>query len=197
MARLDRNFWNDRYQADNTPWDLGEVSPAIKRFIDHSNLALSTKILIPGAGNAYEAEYLFNLGYTNTFVIDLSGIALDNLKKRVPAFPSDQLLNQDFFKLKGKFDLIIEQTFFCALDPSLRADYVKKMSDLLVDEGRLIGLLFNTQFEGGPPFGGNILEYRQLFRDTFVLGTIETSTYSIKPRLGKELWIDFYRKIDV
>ena len=112
-------FWENKYQQNKTGWDLGEVSPPLKAYFDQlENNELS--ILIPGAGNSYEAEYLFNKGFKNVFVVDLAISALENIQKRVPNFPEAQLIHGDFFELKGSFDLIIEQTFFCALDPALR-----------------------------------------------------------------------------
>ena len=73
----------------------------------------------------------------------------------------------DFFGLEGKFDVVLEQTFFCAIDPELRSQYVDKMKDLLTDKGQLLGVLFNRSFIGGPPFGGSTEEYEVLFRDKF------------------------------
>ncbi len=102
-----------------TGWDLGAVSPPIKAYIDQLN-DKNISILIPGAGNAYEAAYLFEQGFKNITVLDLAIKPLKNLKERVPDFPEHQLLHQNFFDHKGQYDLIIEQTFFCALDPSLR-----------------------------------------------------------------------------
>ena len=47
-------------------------------------------------------------------ILDYSSKALENFKLRVPSFPRNNIINKDFFSLNGKFDLIIEQTFFCA-----------------------------------------------------------------------------------
>lgn len=59
------------------------------------------------------------------------------------------------FSLKDSFDLIIEQTFFCALDPKLRPEYAVKMAELLKPGGRLVGVLFNDTLNNDkPPFGG-------------------------------------------
>ena len=73
----------------------------------------------------------------------------------------------DFFELKGSFDVVLEQTFFCAIDPELRNQYVDKMKELLTEKGQLLGVLFNRSFEGGPPFGGSIVEYQALFNANF------------------------------
>ena len=68
-------------------------------------------------------------------MIDLSSTALDNFKKRNPDFPSEQLICGDFFQLQEQYDLMIEQTFFCAIDPSLRKDYAKHTATILKPKG--------------------------------------------------------------
>ena len=40
------------------------------------------KILIPGCGNTYEAEYLLEQGFTNITVIDIAPTLVENLKKK-------------------------------------------------------------------------------------------------------------------
>lgn len=186
---LDENFWDSRYQSKNTGWDIGYISTPLKEYFDQlTNKNL--KILIPGGGNSYEAEYLHKNGFTNVFVIDLSKTALENLQKRIPSFPENHLIHSNFFDLKENFDIIIEQTFFCALNPSLRSMYVSKMSELLVANGKLVGLLFNIPLnDNHPPFGGNKEEYINYFKPYFKLEIIETSYNSIPERKDNELFI--------
>ena len=66
---FDQDFWSEKYQSGQTGWDLGEVSPPIKAYIDQlDNKEMS--ILIPGAGNAYEAAYLYEKGFKNITVLE-------------------------------------------------------------------------------------------------------------------------------
>ncbi len=189
--KYDEAFWSVKYQTGQTGWDMGRVSPPIQAYVDQlSNKNVS--ILIPGAGNAYEAAYLFEKGFRNITVLDLAKEPLDNFKKRVPEFPMSHLIQQDFFKHQGQYDLIIEQTFFCALDPSLRIDYIDKMKVLLKDNGKLVGLLFDFRLSNeGPPFGGDADAYSLAFQKRFNLRTLAPCYNSIKPRLGNELFIIF------
>ncbi|NNJ83217.1 MAG: methyltransferase domain-containing protein [Flavobacteriaceae bacterium] len=187
-------YWNHRYLQGETGWDIGYVSTPLQAYFDQlTNKDL--RILIPGGGNSYEAEYLFKQGFTNIYVLDISVIALQNFQKRVPDFPLEQLLHQDFFDLNDRFDLIVEQTFFCALNPSERSRYVVKMHSLLKENGKLAGLLFNIPlFEDHPPFGGNEQEYRQLFSEYFSIDIMETAHNSIPERAGNELFIKLQKK---
>ena len=112
---LDAKSWNQRYLEDNTGWDLSFISTPLKDYFDQlTNKDL--RILIPGCGNSYEAEYLFNNGFKNVYVLDFSEKALDNFLQRVVNFPSANIICQNFFDFVGNYDLIIEQTFFCAID---------------------------------------------------------------------------------
>jgi len=191
--KLDKAYWENRYKANETGWNIGYASPPIKEYIEQLK-DKSVSILIPGAGNSFEAELLWNKGFTNTYVLDIAKQPLINLKNRVENFPKEQLLQQNFFELDQTFDLIIEQTFFCALSPNLRKQYVEKMFQLLKPNGKLAGLLFDFPLtESGPPFGGSLNEYETIFSKYFKIKTLERSTNSIKERQGKELFFIFER----
>lgn len=184
------DYWNNRYVNNDFGWDTGSVSTPLKEYFDQlTNKDLS--ILIPGAGNAYEAEYLVNKNFTNVFVCDFAEEPLKNLKQRCPAIKPGNLLKIDFFEISNmKFDLIIEQTFFCALHPSLRQKYFEKMHELLKPNGKLVGLLFNDPLNSDmPPFGGSKEEYETYFKHHFKIKVYDTCYNSIKPRAGRELFI--------
>jgi SAM-dependent methyltransferase len=186
---LNANYWNDRYLKGDIPWDIGIIAPAFKAYFDQlTNRKL--RILIPGAGRATEAVYLHFSGFSQVFALDWAPEALSWVKKVALDFPAEHLLVQDFFELKGQFDLIVEQTFFCAIDPSLRTAYAEKVAQLLAPGGQLIGLLFAQPFPfDGPPFGGSKAEYEAIFQPFFSKVEIEESILSIEPRMGNELWV--------
>lgn len=189
--KFDTAFWQQRYTQGKTGWDIGEVSQPLKAYIDqlkHKDI----KILIPGAGNSWEAEYLFSKGFKNVFVADLVWEPLDNLSKRCPDFPKNQILQTDFFEIENQFDLILEQTFFCALPIEKRPAYAKQCHNLLKENGKIMGLLFNFKLtEDGPPFGGSKNEYLTYFSQYFKIEILEPSYNSIKPRQGNELFFKF------
>lgn len=186
---LDQEYWENQYKAKATGWDLGEVSPPIKAYID-SLENKNTAILIPGCGNTYEADYLLEKGFTNVSVIDIAPTLVENLKQKFANNPNIEIILGDFFEHQGKYDLIIEQTFFCALPPTMRQKYVWKMHQLLADNGILAGLLFNRTFEVSPPFGGSKQEYEALFKNTFVFLKMEKAENSVTPRADTELFFE-------
>jgi methyl halide transferase len=187
-------YWEQRWQAGQTGWDVGYATPAIVAFcagIQDRGL----KILVPGAGNGYEAEYLWKEGFRNLDIVDLSQTALSSFQARVPDFPPAQLVHGDFFDLLGPYDLVIEQTFFCALHPRLRRAYVDHMLRILRPGGVLAGLLFDFPLtEEGPPFGGSKEEYFGLFTSGFEIRSLDRCTSSIAPRAGRELWLEVEKK---
>ena len=190
---LNANYWDKRYQDNETGWDINQVSPPLKEYID-TILNKNIKILIPGCGNAYEAEYLLNKGFTNVTLIDIAATLVNKLKKKFAGKPI-RILLMDFFVHTEKYDLILEQTFFCAIDPSLRKRYAEKSFDLLNEKGKVAGLLFNCDFEKeGPPFGGSKEEYQKLFEPFFTLIQFDTCKKSIAPRQGRELFIEMEKK---
>lgn len=191
---LSESFWENKYKLNKIGWDLGEVSPPLKAYFDQlTNKDL--KILIPGGGNSHEAEYLFNNGFKNVYVVDLSKTALDNIKSRVPNFPDEQLILGDFFNLKSTFDLVIEQTFFCAINTSLRENYALKMKDLLNKNGKLVGLMFDAVLnEKHPPFGGSKNEYITYFESYFSMEIFTKCYNSFHNRQEMELFLKFVKE---
>jgi len=114
--KLNSDYWENRYLNNEIAWNVGEITTPLKEYINQIE-DKSIKILIPGCGNGYEYEYLINNGFHNSFVLDYAESPLENLKKRIPNYIENQFICSDFFEHEGQYDLIIEQTFFCALDP--------------------------------------------------------------------------------
>ncbi len=184
-------YWSDRYQQNNTQWDIGYASPPIVDAVMEINNK-KTKILFPGCGLGYEAEFLWRNGYTNLYICDLSALPLKAFQKRVPDFPESQLIHGDFFAIRDKFDLIMEQTFFCALPPQVRPQYVAHCATILRKGGEIKGVMFAVEFEKtGPPFGGDKAQYTDLFEAKFEIVKIEICQNSIPERMGNELSIQF------
>lgn len=189
-------YWTQRYQEHKTGWDIGGPSLPLQKYIDQLE-DKQLKILIPGAGNAYEAEYLHQQGFTNVFVLDISKIPLDSFRQRVPDFPANHLIHDDFFALEDTFDLIFEQTFFCSLEPtaSNRSAYAKQMHALLNPYGKLVGVWFKHPLTvaASRPFGGSKEEYQSYLTPYFQEQVFEDCYNSISPRMGNELFGIFKR----
>lgn len=190
---LDRNYWNAKWEQRETGWDIGYSSPAIEEYmLQYPDK--NARILIPGCGNAYEATFLLENGFSDITILDIAPLAVEVLQKKFKYNPEIKVICGDFFEHTEKYDLMIEQTFFCAISPLLRKEYVQKASELLNENGRIIGVMFNRNFAGGPPFSGSAAEYEFLFRKNFEIHTLEPCTNSIVPRQGSEVFVNFKKK---
>ena len=193
---LSDNYWQNRYVSNDFGWDLGQVSPPLKKYFESiENKEL--KILIPGAGNGYEAEWLFENGFKNVHLLDFALAPIENFISKNTNFPKNNIHPINFFDLKENFDLIVEQTFFCALDPKLRENYVNKMHSSINANGKLVGLLFHDKLnDDKPPFGGYKEEYIELFKHKFNIENMEITDLSVQPRLDRELFFEM-TKIEI
>lgn len=194
----ERSYWTQRYQEARVGWDIGYPSTPLKEYIDQ----LENKdidILIPGAGNGYEAAYLWEQGFKKVHMLDISEIPLKNFSLRNPTFTKANLHHHNFFEHQGQYDLILEQTFFCSFvpNPENRIAYAKKVTSLLRPNGKLVGLWFDMPLTGDMekrPFGGSHKEYLSYFEPYFKVRTLERAYNSIVPREGKELFGIFLKK---
>lgn len=193
MQTNSSSYWDERYQEDNTPWDMKAPSPPLKNYIDtikNKNAA----ILIPGCGNAYEAGYLLEKGFTNVTVIDLASTVTAVIKEKYKD-TSLKVITGNFFELEDSYDYILEQTFFCAIDPSQREAYVAKCYELLNPGGKIAGVFFNKKMvDVEPPYVATTDEYIKLFQNKFSINKLEPCTTSVLPRMGTELYFEFEKE---
>lgn len=194
IPELNKYYWEERYMTGNTGWDIGQPSTPLQEYFDQLN-DKSMRILIPGCGRAWEGEYLHKNGFTNVYLADVAPTALKSFKERVPSFNDDHLIQGDFFHINMKFDMVIEQTFFCALAPKDRRKYVTQVWNLLEEQGKLVGLLFENDFgKNHPPFGGTKSEYLRDFEPWFRIKYFDLAYNSITPRQGKELFMNLTKR---
>lgn len=199
----DSSFWELRYQERDTGWDLGAPTPPIVEFFQSARAPKPpARILVPGSGRGHDALFLAKLGFDVT-AVDFAKQALDSLRRRrrnlwIPAAKC-RTLRADILHLPAKchasFDIVVEHTCFCAIDPKLRDLYVSMARDVLVPGGLLLGLFYPFR-EGtqGPPFPVTELEIQMRFSVSFDLEFIETPASSVERRRGEERLILMRRK---
>lgn len=191
---LNGEYWSKRYAENDAAWDVGRISDPMKAYIDQLT-DKKISILIPGCGNAYEAEYLLENGFENVTLVDFSEVLIEQVREKFSGFLNKPtIILSDFFELDQKIDLILEQTFLSALDPSLRTKYAEKMHDLLNVKGKVAGVIFDKDFPENPPFGGSKEEYENLFAEKFEIQKMEPCYNSIAPRAGAELFFILKKK---
>lgn len=189
------NFWEQRWQNQQTGWDLGAASPPLIEYLEQipAEKRATLRVLIPGCGNGHEAFWMVRHGFQYVTLLDIAPTAVKTMQQRIQMELADcpvkpQAVCGDFFEHTEQYDLILEQTFFCALLPELREAYIAQMNALLLPGGKLVGLLFDRAFEGGPPFGGSREVYEQQFSTHFTVQKMEKCHNSIAPRAGSEVF---------
>lgn len=148
------DFWEYRYRSGVTPWDLGDVPPALRVFAAAQGLP---RTLIPGCGKAHEAGYLAGLGWDVT-ALDFSPAAIAAARETLGEDGRDwagRLVCDDFFTFSpgAPFDLVYERAFLCALPRRLWPGYAPRLAELLRPGGLLAGFFYFSDEPKGPPFG--------------------------------------------
>lgn len=189
MPEMD--FWNSRYLEKNTGWDLGRVAPPFVHLVESGKIAPYSSVLIPGAGRGWEAIYLARLGYHVTCV-DFAPEAIAAARElALKEGAKVTFLLEDLFRLDpekhGVFDILLEQTCFCAIDPDRRQDYVRMAVRMIRPGGELVGLFYVHGREGGPPWTTTAEEVRALFREDFDFLEFAITEHSVESRKGEEI----------
>ena len=200
MTDLSPSAWNERYQTDETPWDLKGPTPEFQRLLDAGELPSKGKVLVPGGGRGHDA-ILFALRNYEVALVDFAPLAIQAaLVEAARQKATVYAYRQDFFELpkigfhQSSYDIVLEYTFFCAIAPELRGRYVETVAALLKPGGLLVGLFFPLTIDKeGPPFQVSQAEVEKIFSPHFTL-RIEKPKSSIKPREGREFLGLFRRK---
>lgn len=170
-------FWSNRYAAGRTPWDLRGVPAAVTAFLDRSSPRGT--VLIPGCGSGYEIRAFHDAGWDVT-AIDFAPGAIERARAVLGPLASKVQLG-DFFapEFGGRFDLIYERTFLCALLPSRWSEYAGRMTELLSEGGRLAGVFVYGEASDGPPFAMPEGREKELFAEHFHLTRSEPLSPSL------------------
>lgn len=185
-----QEFWQSLYEKGRTGWDLGGPTPVFSRILAEGWFQPG-RLIVLGAGRGYDARLFACHGY-QVSAVDFAPAAIRELRARNDAQAPVAIVNADIFKLNpilfGRFDYVLEYTFYCAIDPQRRAEYASIVAQLLAPGGRFIGLAFPTgEQEGGPPYAVDpdeligLLEARELR-----LGHRESPPDSVPGRRGRE-----------
>ncbi len=191
MNGYSQEDWQKHYDENDLGWDLGQVAPPFVSLLE-SNTIKPGITLVPGCGRGHEVIFLAENGFDVT-AVDYSPGAVNHLKMVLQERKLiSQILHMDFFSLDSThdelYDLLIEQTFFCAISPTQRPLYVATVARVLKKGGMIAGLFYNTGQEGGPPFNttrGDIIKH---FSSLFEIRELSQARNSAEQRKDKE-WL--------
>jgi methyl halide transferase len=131
--------------------------------------SLLSSWLLTGCGRGYDPIAFGKAGYDATG-LDFAETGIASAKQELanthpaPA-GSVNFVCGDFFKHKPehKYDVILDYTFLCALQPEQRPAWAAQMAELLAPGGELVTLIFPIiEKEGGPPFAVSIDTFKEL-----------------------------------
>ena len=165
------DFWQTHFDAGRTPWDRGEASPQLARWIAGGELR-PCRIAVPGCGSGYEVVRLAQAGFDVTG-LDYAPAAAARTRARVAAAGAHaNVIEADVLAWSPPepFDAIYEQTCLCALYPDHWVAYAKQLHAWLRPGGRLFALFMQALRPGasqgaieGPPYHCDVNAMRVLF----------------------------------
>lgn len=181
--------WNQRWVDQDTPWDMGRTAPPFERAVRDGLVPVGGRALVPGCGAGHDARFLAEAGFDVTGV-DLSETALARARALAAEAGTAVTYRQaDLLALPDDlagFDLVLEHTCFCAIDPERRDDYVASIAGAVRPGGHLLGLFFLFEAEEGPPFGATQEEIEHRFGAHFDVLHVERPDDSHEARQGRE-----------
>ena len=184
-------FWDQRYQSGQTPWDFGGVPAGLSSYLRHH--PRGGRVLIPGCGSGYEIKAFADAGSAVT-ALDLSPAAVARAHQVAGPALAPNILVGDFFAHDFgavPFDVIYERTFLCSLLPERREAYRNRVAALLRHRGSLLGYFYYQPpgpAEAGPPFGFAWGAADELFARYFLLVKDLPVADSVPLFAGRERW---------
>ncbi len=193
MHKPDTAFWDERYRAGRTPWDFGGVPRRLREWL--ASTPRVGRVLIPGCGSGYEVRAFHERGW-EVLALDCAPAAVQRARAVLGEL-GGKVLQADFFTHDfggRRFDVIYERTFLCALPPELWPAYARRMAELLVSGGELIGFFLYGREDEPPPYPLTEAEARSLFGADFDRVADEPVSDSLPLFAGRERWQVWRRK---
>ena len=200
-------YWSKRYQSGDASWDLRGETAVFSALRASNPLFMpspneSRTVLVPGCGYGHDAVGFARAGFDVT-AVDFAIEALDQL--RAIASNADvnvKILERDVFTLgwdlPQSFDIVLEYTCYCAIDPGRREEYVRMISTVTKPGGLVAGLFFplDEVDRVGPPFTVYEHEVHQHFENAdFIFISSDIPRESHPARAGRERLMIFRKRL--
>ena len=175
MTGPDQDFWQQRFESNQTPWDRQAANPQLSTWLQGGTIGVGTRVLVPGCGSGYELVQIAQHG-CEVIGVDYAPAALaraaEQLQSLTPAQRARvQLAQADVLHWRpdAPVDFIYEQTCLCALHPDHWQTYAAQLQHWLPPGGRLLALFAQAPKPGaadgliqGPPYHCDINAMRAL-----------------------------------
>ena len=159
-------WWNQRYQMAETPWDTGIVPPEVHELVDSGALRPPCVALDLGCGTGTNSAFLARLGFS-VYGVDLAVTALQRARTKartagLPAFfCAGNVADLGFLPVQATFALDIGCLH--SLSPDNRARYAASLARRLESGGLYLMYGFDqgTELDSGPAgFGADEIAQR-------------------------------------
>jgi SAM-dependent methyltransferase len=181
------NYWEERYQTGDMPWEKGEPAPGLVDFLAAHPEAPRGAVGVPGCGTGHDVREFARAGFEAWgFDIALSAISRAADATAAAGLAAEfRLLNFLRDEPPRKFDWLFEHTLFCAIQPSERDDYARAVLRWLKPGGTFLAVNYFDCGPDGPPWPTTRDEQTRLFSPHFDL-RLEWTPRSYPNRTGKE-----------
>lgn len=215
---LTPDYWQGRFEKGDTPWELGHPSVVLMEAFDEvARRGTSVKgltVLSPGCGTGSDAVAIAQRG-ANVLAVDWSPSAEKELAHKWTATPATsggglEFVSGDFFAIPPRpVDCVAEHTFFCAIDPSARPQYVQRIAEWVKQGGFVVGNFFIlseqeasalpgfslTQSGEGPPFATTVFQLETLFSPFFRTVELRQANQQEPDRRPGMEWIGIFERV--
>ena len=193
---MSREYWEQRYQTKDMPWEKGAPSPGLVDFLAMNPDLQRGTVGVPGCGSGHDVREFAKAGFA-AFGFDLapSAIALAEAQTKAAGLAA-QFTLADFLQDEPpqKFDWLFEHTFFCAIQPGERDDYVRAVLRWLKPGGFYLAVNYILiEGDDGPPFRTSRAEQLERFSPHFAL-LADWTPRSYPNREGREQMFWWRRK---
>ena len=187
------NFWARIYAEGGDRWERGEPAPPLARWVTGADAPAPGRALVPGCGRGHEALMLAAAGWqvtgldlVETPLADARAAAEQRgLADRVSFEQGDFFARSAEEGLSGGFELMLEHTCYCAIDPARRDDYADAAVRVLAPGGRLVGLFWACGNQDGPPWTCTASELEARFGARLEIERLEPAVGSFDNRAGE------------
>lgn len=174
MAGPTLDFWQQRFEQGQTPWDRGAPHPQLQAWLDAGALSVGQRVLVPGCGSGHELQALARHGLV-VRGLDYAPAAVARAREGLQAAGLHAEVEQaDVLQWQAPADarpeVVYEQTCLCALHPDHWQAYAAQLARWLPSGGTLLALFMQARREAagqglieGPPYHCDINAMRALF----------------------------------
>jgi cyclopropane fatty-acyl-phospholipid synthase-like methyltransferase len=176
--------WDDAYQRDSAPWEIGRPQPAIVRVADSGDL--HEPILDSGCGTGEQALLLASMGFEVTGV-DFSSAAIERARAKARArgllvdfLVGDVLDLDNVERLQGPFRSVIDTGCFHTFANADRPVYASSLASVVEPGGVLHLLCFSDETPGTEgPRRVTQAELRQVFSRDWIVDRIDADGFAV------------------